>query len=100
MKRAIKFWRERETRWQPRTCGLQRLALMFLVCLSLIGGPYPGLGEEPAVSIGVTLGFPGRTTVVPVNAYNITNVVAAQFDFTYDTSHISLNGVQPPASLS
>ena len=38
---------------------------------------------QPSLSIGSVPGYPGLTVSVPVTVRKVTNVAAAQFEFTY-----------------
>ncbi|HKQ40137.1 MAG TPA: cohesin domain-containing protein [Verrucomicrobiae bacterium] len=62
-------------------------AVKYIVLATLLGAIH--LPAQTSLSIGSQPAFPGATVNVPVNLTRATNVVAAQFDVTFDPSRAS-----------
>ena len=62
------------------------MILILLLILFLISPP---LQAQPLLSVGALPAYPGAAVNLPVNFVRATNVVAAQFDVTFDPARVS-----------
>ena len=84
---------------RPRRAGsprvvATRLFSSILLLMSL------RLYAQSTVNVGTARGYPGLTVPVPVTAYNVSNVVAAQFEVAFDSSRVSALQSQLGARLT